>query len=209
MPHGYPCAHRSGPPDRRQLRSPRRIDGDEYGCHAAHWGPRGEPRDLDYRGPVVTGTTHTNDAAAIQAQVDLTAAYVDAAGRPGATPLPADISGLTLGPGVYAASSSLLITSANLTLDDGGDPNATWIFQIGSTLTVNTGADVILSGGCGSAANVFWQVGSSATLGVGSDFVGTIMADQSITVGTGDIVDGRLLARIAAVTLDTDQVTVP
>ncbi len=159
---------------------------------------------------VVDGTSHANDAIAIQAQTDLTAAYNDAAARPGATPLPADISGMVLAPGVYSAATSLQIASADLTLDGGGDPNATWIFQIGTTLVTSSGADVILTdAGCGRAANVFWQVGSSATIGTGTTFVGTIMADQSITATSGITVDGRLLARVGAVTLDTNLVTVP
>lgn len=158
----------------------------------------------------VIGTSHSNDAIAVQAQTDLTAAYIDAANRPGATPLPADVSGMTLVPGVYSAAASLQIASDDLTLDGGGDPNATWIFQVGTTLVTSSGADVILSdGGCGRAANVFWQVGSSATLGTGTDFIGTIMADQSIAAASGVTVDGRLLARIGAVTLDNNQVAVP
>ena len=64
------------------------------------------------------------------------------------------------------------------------------------------------SGGA-KAANVFWQVGTSATLGTTTVFKGTIMADQSITLQTGATLDGRALARIAAVTLDTNPVTIP
>jgi hypothetical protein len=67
---------------------------------------------------------------------------------------------------------------------------------------------VILSGGA-KAANIFWQVGSSATLGTTSVFKGTIMADQSITLNTGATLDGRALARIAAVTMDSNIVTAP
>lgn len=74
----------------------------------------------------------------------------------------------------------------------------------------SSGADVILADAvCGSAADVFWQVGSSATIGTGTQFVGTIMADQSISAGSGSSVDGRLLARAGAVTLATSAVTVP
>jgi len=64
---------------------------------------------------------------------------------------------------------------------------------------------VILSGGA-RAANVFWQVGSSATLGTGSVFKGNILAMASITATTGAAVEGRLLARTAAVTLDANVV---
>jgi hypothetical protein len=75
-------------------------------------------------------------------------------------------------------------------------------------LTTTAGRQVILSGGA-KAANVFWQVGSSATLGTTSAFKGTIMADQSITLNTGATLDGRALARIGAVTMDSNTITIP
>ena len=77
-----------------------------------------------------------------------------------------------------------------------------------STLTTTAGRQVILSGGA-QAANIFWQVGSSATLGTTSVFAGNILADQSITLNTGATLDGRALARVGAVTLDTNTVTKP
>ena len=77
-----------------------------------------------------------------------------------------------------------------------------------STLTTTAGRQVILSGGA-QEANVFWQVGSLATLGTTSVFKGNILADQSITLNTGATLDGRALARIGAVTLDTNTTTKP
>jgi Ice-binding-like len=77
-----------------------------------------------------------------------------------------------------------------------------------STLTTTAGRQVILSGGA-KASNVFWQVGTSATLGTTSVFKGTILADQSITLNTGAALDGRALARIAAVALDANTITTP
>ena len=67
------------------------------------------------------------------------------------------------------------------------------------------GRQVILSGGA-RASNVFWQVGSSATLGTTSVFKGVILANQSITMDTGASLEGRALARVAAVTLDTNDI---
>jgi hypothetical protein len=116
-----------------------------------------------------------------------------------------DLSGQTLAPGLYKSTSTIAITG-DLTLDGKGDPNAVFIFQVGSALTVATGGRVVLTNGA-TAANVYWQVGSSATLGTYSAFKGTIMAYASITITTGAKLDGRALAENAAVTLDTNTVT--
>ena len=157
----------------------------------------------------VTGTTHAGEAVAAQAQIDLTTAYNDAAGRSvGAVTVAGNLGGQTLTPGLYTSTSSLEISSGDLTLDAQGDANAVFIFQMASTLTTTVGRQVILSGGA-KAANVFWQVGSSATLGTGSVFKGNILALASLTVTTGATVEGRVLARTAAVTLDTDTITKP
>jgi len=114
-----------------------------------------------------------------------------------------DIGGQTLTPGTYTSSSTLGITG-NLTLTGAG----VYIFQIASGLTTASGSQVILAGGA-TADQVFWQVGSSATLGAGSTFNGNILAQASITVTTGAVLNGRALARTGAVTLDTNAVTNP
>src|SRR6185437_11652319 len=96
---------------------------------------------------------------------DLTTAYNDAAGRStNAISLAGDMKGLTFYPGLYVNSSSVELSSGNVTLDAKGDANAVFIFQMGSTLTTFTGTKVILAGGA-QAKNIFWSVGSSATLG--------------------------------------------
>src|ERR1700674_5614071 len=153
----------------------------------------------------VNGTIHAGDVAANQAQASLTIAYNDAAGRTvGVIGVAGDLGGQTLAPGLYKSTSTLAITG-DLTLNANGDPNAVFIFQIGSALNVATGGRVVLTGGA-MAANVFWQVGSSATLGTYSAFKGTIMAYASITIATGATLDGRALAQNAAVTLDTNAI---
>lgn len=158
---------------------------------------------------IVNGMIHAGDAAAQIAQGDLTTAFNDAAGR---TLAPvdvanADLGGRTLAPGLYKSSGTLAITG-NLTLDARGNKNAVWIFQIASSLNTASGSQVILSGRA-NAANVYWQVGSSATLGTTTVFKGTIMADQSISLATGVTLDGRALARIGAVTMDSNTITIP
>jgi hypothetical protein len=120
-----------------------------------------------------------------------------------------ELGGRTLAPGLYqSAPGSYEITSLDLTLDAGGDPNAVWIFQMATTLHILSNRQVILAGGA-QACNVFWQVGTSATLSTYSVFKGTIMADQSITLETGATLHGRALARIGAVTLDANTITIP
>jgi hypothetical protein len=154
---------------------------------------------------VALGATHAADAHALRAQSDLTIAYNDAAGQAPDDSISGDLGGLTLEPGVYNASSSIGLTGT-LTLDGQGDPDAVFVFQVGSTLTTASASRVALLNDA-QACNVFWQIGSSATLGTGTTFVGTIMALTSISVTTGTTVDGRALARNGAVTLDSNTFT--
>jgi hypothetical protein len=125
----------------------------------------------------------------------------------GKNPIVGDLGGKTLTPGVYNSASSIGLTGV-LTLDGRGDSNSVFVFQAGSTLTTASASQVKLINGAKSS-NVFWQVGSSATLGTGSTLRGTILALTSITVTTGVTVDGRVLARNGAVTLDTNTITAP
>ena len=166
---------------------------------------------------IFTGTEHLGDPVAQMAQTDLTTAFnaaMNAGGGPSVgTALTADIGGQTLPSGIYIATTTLGITG-NLTLDGGGDPNAAWIFKVGSALTtaaggVGTPASQILLIGSAQAHNVFWQIGSSATLGTNSLFQGTIMANATITLTTGATLNGRALDRSAAVALDSNPVNVP
>jgi hypothetical protein len=151
---------------------------------------------------ILTGTQHVNDAIANQAKLDLTAAYNDAAGRTSTqiVTLSGNIGGLTLSPGLYKSTSSLAISSGDLTFDAKGDANAVFIIQIASTLTTTSGRKVILAGGA-IASNIFWQVGSSATFGTTSVFKGTVMAMESITFNTGATLNGRALARTGTIVM--------
>jgi hypothetical protein len=161
-----------------------------------------------YTALMVGGAIHAGDATALQAQADLTAAYGVAAGEPSSSNRTGtDTAGQTLIPGTYTWSSDANLTGP-LTLDGQGDANSRFIFQIGSALDTGTGFSVALTGGA-SACNVYWQVGSSATLGTTNAFVGTIMANNSISLDTGTTVLGRALARVGSVTTDTNTFTDP
>jgi hypothetical protein len=155
----------------------------------------------------LTGTEYAGDTVAQTAQGDLTTAYNYAAAAPGGAVLTADIGGQTLAPGVYKTTSaqpSLGITG-NLTLSG----NGVYIFQIVSTLTTAANnSQIILSGGA-LPQNVFWQVGSSATLGTTTTFEGIIMAQASVSLDTGAILNGSALARTGSITLLSNPVNVP
>jgi Ice-binding-like/PEP-CTERM motif len=159
-----------------------------------------------------SGTTNINNAAALQAQSDLTAGYLQAQNLTSTGNLTGtDLGGLTLTTGVYSFTSSAdLATGMTLTLE--GTPGALFVFQIGSALTTGSGSSVIfinsLTGKPTTDPNIFWQVGSSATLGTSTAFEGNILALTSITLNTSaSITCGSALAQTGAVTLQGNTIT--
>lgn len=153
-----------------------------------------------------TGALHQTDAAAAQAQSDVTTAFNVAASLTPTTSGLSELNGLSLVPGVYSGGALSLANNGSLTL--AGSADSVWVFQAASDLTIGSATLITITGGA-NACNVFWQVGSSASLGTGAQFQGTVLADQSITATTGATVIGRLLAHAGAVTLDTNTITVP
>jgi hypothetical protein len=142
-------------------------------------------------------TLHVNDGAAVAAQTAVTALYIELDTTGGATVIGPQLSGETVGPGIYAFSAEADLAANGLfTLDGAG----IYIFQVGSALTANVGSDVSLINDA-SACDVFWQVTSDATLN-GDTFVGTVVAKDSVTVGVGAVLDGRALTTsLGAVTM--------
>ncbi len=162
---------------------------------------------------LINGVSHVTDGIAAQAQLDLTAAYNDAAGRTiPALVVGGALGGLTLAPGLYKHDSSIaslgLAGSTILTLDAQGDPNAVWIFQADETVIAETGSSVVLINGA-QACNVYWKVGSSATLRTGAVFKGNILAYASISFENLASLQGRALAQIGAVTFINNAVGLP
>jgi len=157
---------------------------------------------------IVNGSTYAGGAISQQAKIDTLAGYILLVNEASIQDLSGlDLGGLTLTSGVRNFTSSALLTGT-LTLDAGGDTNARFDFQIGSTLTTASNSVVLLINGA-QASNVFWQVGTSATLGTNSIFSGSILADQSITLASGAGLSGRAIALNGAVTLDNNVITIP
>ena len=154
----------------------------------------------------LSGQVHINDTQAITAMTDLQVAYDDAAGRTPVTTIPTELGGRTLTPGVYVSESGTFQVTGTLTLDAQGDPNGVFIFKTDSSLITASGSSVNLVNAA-RYCRTFWKVGSSATLGSNSHFTGHIFALTSIAAQTGATVQGQLLARNGAVTLDTNTIT--
>ncbi len=159
---------------------------------------------------VVNGTVHINDTESEKARQDLLTAYNFAKNKPIGTTISAgaDLGALyPLGipPGTYTSGSTMLV-STELILDGGGNANAVWVFQIGSSLT--TSANVSLTGSA-QAKNVFWVPTEDATIGVGTIFSGTVVSGRDVTAVTGSTINGRILAgAITAGTIALQNATV-
>ncbi|AYV83080.1 MAG: hypothetical protein Hyperionvirus4_45 [Hyperionvirus sp.] len=154
------------------------------------------------------GVNHYGDTVTQHAKNHLTSAYISAADMEATRDLTGKTLGTggeisSLGPGVYSFSSSAHLIG-KLTLTGFGE----YVFKIGSTLTTASSSSVVLTDGA-NACDIFWQVGSSATLGTHTAFEGTVMALDSITANTGTIVKGRLLARNAAVVMQSNEIRLP
>ena len=130
----------------------------------------------------------TNDTIVQNARGDAIAAYNFLAAQGPGTVLAAQLNGAVITSGVYsfAGGAADLAALGTLTLNGPG----IFVFQVDSALTANVGSNVI---GTADPCSVFWRVGSSATLN-GVSFRGNVIADASITVGSGSNVTGRTLA---------------
>lgn len=155
-------------------------------------------------GTVNGGTIHINDGVAQLAMGEATNAYNVLAGLSSTSDLTGKVLGAPgydiLTPGVYKFNSSAQLTGA-LTLDFQGNPDALFVFQIGSTLTTASGSSINVLNGT-SQSGIYWQVGSSATLGTDGVFAGNILALSSVGLDPRSrILCGRAFALTGAVTL--------
>ena len=154
----------------------------------------------------MSGAVHLADTVAIKAKDDLVTAYDDAAGRTPVTRISSELGGTTLTPGTYDSADGTFQITGKLTLDAKGDPNGVFVFKTDSTLITASDSSFTLINSA-RFCRIFWKVGSSVTLGTNSNFVGHIFALESITAKTGAKIQGQLLARNGAVTLDNNTIT--
>jgi hypothetical protein len=164
--------------------------------------------------------TATTMAIATEAALEARTAYTTLQGLPSTGVLAAELGNTTIYPGVYTNASSVGITLGPLTLDAQGNPNATWVFQIGSSLTVGTPTapeSVILINGA-QAGNVFWAVGglpgAVINYGGGGTMVGTIISQPGITVSSPGVaavttINGRVIALNASTTIVNTVINIP
>lgn len=182
-------------------------------------------------GKVIEGSIHPPpdkadkpDDAAKDAQKDAANAYDDLAGQRCNTKLTnQDLGGLQLTPGVYCFPNSAAKLTGELILDANGDPNAVFVFQVGTNLTAAAQSRVrVLNVGQQSddpqqnpqdkdrkestLCHVYWQVPGTVTIDRESRFLGNVFAVGDITVSSAVQMVGRAQTRSGAVFLDTDRI---
>jgi len=158
---------------------------------------------------ILTGTAvyHQTDSSAALGEAQLTTALNALAGVTPVTTLGSDLTlAGTLTPGFYTVPAGATNLSGALTLDGEGNANAAWVFLLPSSLITSPGSSVVLEN-TGAGAGLFWVVGSSATLNSGTSFAGNILANTSITLGSGVTLGcGRALASTGDVTMINDTI---
>jgi hypothetical protein len=179
------------------------ITGSVGGCCGAV-SVTGYPAGFTDSGGTVYDTSYSGSLPAsteTAAQTELGTAMTALLGMASSAIPEASLNNITLGPGVYSVSATDF--NGTLTLDGGGNMDALWVFLFASSLTTAGSSNVIVEN-TGDGAGVYWVLGTgSTTLGSSSTFVGNILANAAVSVGTSATDScGRLLTQTASVTLD-------
>src|ERR1035437_3956225 len=156
-------------------------------------------------------TIHLADTAAHQAQTDASAASVYFLGLTPATPItgPGVLDGKIFTPGTYSSASTInLGVGQTVTLDGGGNQNAIFVFQAGSSINFDVNSVVKLQNGA-NARNVVWVAVAGITLGTSALVNGDLIGGTTVALGTGATLNGRAISLTAAVTLLGNTITVP
>jgi hypothetical protein len=159
-----------------------------------------------YDGSIEIDTTSSDLCAIDMAKAYRSASYATCT----VTFVSAELTGLTLSPGVYCTATGTmnLAAYASVTLDASNDDSAQWVMQTISTVVTGSYSSIVLANGAVSS-NVYWAVGSSATIGSYSTFIGTILSLVSITLNSFSTVDGRALALAATTCASGCTMTMP
>mmetsp|Transcript_640 Transcript_640/g.1267 ORF Transcript_640/g.1267 Transcript_640/m.1267 type:complete len:480 (+) Transcript_640:242-1681(+) len=154
-------------------------------------------------GTSITGNFVGDVGSGAGCAIDGLAAWKAGRAMPTGTLMLAEMGGKTFTKGIYTHGSALNIalTDNVVYLDAQGDPNAQFIFNIGSTLTTSAGSKIVLQNEA-KADNVFWILGKALTMGADSILVGNVLAGTAITMGTNAKIMGRAIAQ-TAVTCET------
>jgi hypothetical protein len=153
---------------------------------------------------IIVGDVHLNDPDAIQTKIDLRSAYDEVEALALTETITGDLGGQTLFPGVYNSATSINLTG-NLILDAGGEDDAVFVFQAGTSFGVAAGSTVTLING-GLIRNVYWQVGTATSVAANAELIGVIMSTAAITMAAGASIRGRLFSLDGAVTLSTNSI---
>ena len=153
----------------------------------------------------LTGATHYGDAAAMQANSDITAAYADLAGRTcGVAHGVGFGAGETLTPDTYCAIAASTL-NGNLTFDAGGNAAAVFIIKIDGAFSAASGSQILLINQA-SVCNIYWQINGAVDLN-NSFFRGTMLVNGAISLNTGTTLQGRALTKTGDLIFDNINAT--
>jgi hypothetical protein len=110
--------------------------------------------------------------------------------------------GETLVPGNYSSAAASSLTGV-LTLDGGGNTEATFIFKLGGAFGTSGNSEIVLTNGT-QMQNVFWVITGAVTTGVLSKFQGVIIGKAAITFAEDTKFYGRLYTNSGAIILAED-----
>jgi hypothetical protein len=150
----------------------------------------------------VVGTVHLGDLVAEQAYGDFLIAYNNIVAADSeficngySSDAAYTDATLNLPPGVYCTDTALTFTRTKMILDAEGDPDAVWIFKIGTSgigaLTGTNLAVSMINGG--QPRNAYWWIANAMTMTT-STVKGNILAGTAITFTDGSMI-GRALAK--------------
>ncbi len=154
----------------------------------------------------ISGSKHSNDTHATDAQTALGAAYNQAFILTPTDEIGGDQAGMTLNAGVHHSAGAVSNTGL-LILDGQGDSSSVFVFQVDAAVSIGAGTEIRLVNSA-QASRVFWQVNGAVSVAAGAKIIGTFMAQNAISLGAGVVVDGRILARTGAVTMNNNFVDI-